>query len=217
LQGIEHGRALGPLTDVNAYETEQRGVWFNRVFTYEVGGRREDARTIHFAKACLHCENPQCVTVCPTGASYKRAADGIVLVDVDRCIGCKLCAWACPYGAREFDEDQGVMKKCTLCVDRLYNDNLAPADRAPVCVATCPTKARHFGDFNDPESNVSRLVRERGGFDLAPELGYRPTSKYLPSRPRRSAPHEASKPGAPGAARDHVGGFLRWVDRALSR
>jgi Fe-S-cluster-containing dehydrogenase component len=109
------------------------------------------------------------------------------------------------------------MKKCTLCVDRIYNDNLAMADRAPVCVLTCPTTARHFGDFSDPESNVSRLVRERGGFDLAPELGYRPTSKYLPSRPRRSAPHEASQSGAPGAARDHVGGFLRWVDRALSR
>jgi Fe-S-cluster-containing dehydrogenase component len=81
-------------------------------------------------------------------------------------------------------------------------------------VATCPTTARHFGDFNDPESNVSRLVRERGGFDLAPELGYRPTSKYLPSRPRRSSPQEAIQPGA---ARIHVGGFLRWVDRALSR
>ena len=98
------GGQWGPLTDVNAYQAEQRGVWFNRVFTYEVGGRREDARTIHFPKACLHCENPQCVTVCPTGASYKRAADGIVLVDVERCIGCKLCAWACPYSAREFDE-----------------------------------------------------------------------------------------------------------------
>jgi Fe-S-cluster-containing dehydrogenase component len=136
---------------------------------------------------------------------------------MDRCIGCKLCAWACPYGAREFDEDEGVMKKCTLCVDRVYNDNLAPAERVPVCVATCPTKARHFGDFNDPESDVSRLVRERDGFDLMPELGYQPTSKYLPLRPRRSALPEASQPEAPSAARDRAGGFLRWVDRVLSR
>ena len=207
------GGHWGPLTDVNAYQAEQRGVWFNRVFTYEVGGCGADSRTIHFPKNCLHCETPQCVTVCPTGASYKRAIDGIVLVDMDRCIGCKLCAWACPYGAREFDEDEGVMKKCTLCIDRIYNDNLAAAERAPVCVATCPTKARRFGDFNDPKSDVSRLVRERDGFDLLPESGYRPTSKYLPPRPRRSAP----QPEAPSAARDRVGGFLRWVDRALSR
>ena len=210
------GGRSGPLTDVNAYQAEQRGVWFNRVFTYEVGGRREDARTVHFPKACLYCEFPECVAVCPTGASYKRAADGVVLVDQDKCIGCKLCSWACPYGAREFDEDQGVMKKCTLCIDKIYNDNLAPADRVPACVATCPTKARHFGDFNDPESDVSRLVRERGGFDLAPELGYQPTSKYLPPRPGRRA-QTASPPAAASASRHGAGGFLRWIDRALSR
>ena len=89
-----------PLTDVNAYQAEQRGVWFNRVFTYEVGGQGPAARTVHFPKNCLHCQKPDCVTVCPTGASYKRAEDGIVLIDHDRCIGCKLCSWACAYGAR---------------------------------------------------------------------------------------------------------------------
>jgi Fe-S-cluster-containing dehydrogenase component len=70
------------------------------------------------------------VTVCPTGASYKRAEDGIVLVDADKCIGCKLCSWACPYGAREFDVDAGVMKKCTLCVDRIYNETSIRGSRA---------------------------------------------------------------------------------------
>src|SRR6266566_4444055 len=65
----------------------------------------------------------------PTGASYKRKEDGIVLVDYDKCIGCKYCAWACPYGARELDEGRKVMTKCTLCVDRIYNEGLAPADR----------------------------------------------------------------------------------------
>ena len=81
-------------------------------------------QTVHFPKSCLHCEDPPCVPVCPTGASYKRKSDGIVLVDYDKCIGCKYCAWACPYGARELDEHQKVMKKCTLCVDRIYDQAL---------------------------------------------------------------------------------------------
>ena len=205
-----------PLTDVNAYQAEQRGVWFNRVFTYEVGGQGPSARTVHFPKNCLHCEKPDCVTVCPTGASYKRAEDGIVLIDHDKCIGCKLCSWACPYGAREYDEDVGVMKKCTLCIDKIYNKNLPEGDRVPACVATCPSKARHFGDFADPDSKVSQLVRERGGFDLMPETGYRPTSKYLPPRPGNGA-NGAAKKLEPAPDLAGAGKFLRWVDRVLSR
>ena len=118
---------------------------------------------MHFPKSCLHCEEPACVTVCPTGASYKRAEDGIVLVNEMICIGCKLCSWACPYGAREFDDDEGVMKKCTLCIDRIYNENLAEAERLPACVMVCPTSARHFGDLGDPNSAVSEMVAARGG------------------------------------------------------
>src|SRR5207237_7619609 len=139
-------------------------------------------RTVHFPKSCLHCAEPQCVTVCPTGASYKRAEDGIVLVDEAMCIGCKLCSWACPYGAREFDDDAGVMKKCTLCIDRIYNETLPEAERQPACVATCPSRARHFGDLGDPNSKVSQLVAERGGIALMPELGYAPVNRYLPPR-----------------------------------
>jgi Fe-S-cluster-containing dehydrogenase component len=160
------------------------------------------------------------VTVCPTGASYKRGEDGIVLVNPDTCIGCKQCSWACPYGAREYDYGHGVMKKCTLCVDRIHNEHLAPEDRIPACVRACPTGARHFGDFADPDSAVSQLVAERGGFDLLPELGYRPVNKYLPPRARRDGRQDEAAPEAPalteGAAADATDRLFAWVDRVLS-
>ncbi|RWE02724.1 4Fe-4S dicluster domain-containing protein [Mesorhizobium sp.] len=207
------GGHMAPLTDTDPYGGHADGVWFNRVHSYEhtteLGGR-----TVNFPRSCLHCEQPACVTVCPTGASYKRASDGIVLVDEDRCIGCKLCSWACPYGAREFDTDVGVMKKCTLCVDRIYNDNLAAEDRVPACVAACPTSARHFGDLGDPASAISQLVEERRGGDLMPELGYKPTNKYLPPRARSE---RAAKVDAPALEPIKAeGGLLGWIDRMLS-
>ena len=174
-------------------------------------------QTVHFPRSCLHCETPACVTVCPTGASYKRAEDGIVLVDEDKCIGCQLCAWACPYGAREFSAKRGVMQKCTLCVDRIYNETLEPADRQPACVKACPTRARHFGDLGDADSDVSKLVAERGGYALMPELGYQPVNRYLPPRPRRDAsqPKPTSHPEPPDEM--PMPPLLRWIDRVLSR
>ena len=215
------GGHMAPLPDFNAYGAGAWGVWFNRIHSFEEGSADEGgesshgARTVHFPKSCLHCEDAACVTVCPTGASYKRAEDGIVLVNENLCIGCKLCSWACPYGAREFDADQGVMKKCTLCIDRIYNDNLAMEERQPACVMVCPTNARFFGDMGDPASPVSELVAERGGRDLMPELGYRPVNKYLP--PRRSAPSPLSAVPAERAASEAANPLLRWVDRLLSR
>jgi len=200
-----------PLGDVNAYQAGQRGAWANRVFSYEAG-EGEAGRTVHFPKNCLHCETPDCVTVCPTGASFKRAEDGIVLVDYDKCIGCNLCAWACPYGVRELDEVDGTMKKCTLCIDRIYNLNLPEGERVPACVMACPTKARHFGDYNDPDSVVSRLSAERRGFRVMEDLGQQPTGTYLPPRPGKRAE------GAALPKVEHGGGrFLRWVDRMLTR
>ena len=213
------GGHSAPLTDFNPYGAETEGVWFNRIHSFEAG-EGENCRTVNFPKSCLHCETPACVTVCPTGASYKREEDGIVLVDADLCIGCKLCSWACPYGAREFDKSDGVMKKCTLCIDRIYNENLPEPERVPACVATCPASARHFGDLGDPASAVSRLVAERGGFDLLPELDYKPVNKYLPPRPRRDQPGATGAPAALAAlspAQDSPSGFLGWVDRLLSR
>ncbi|QFR34925.1 4Fe-4S dicluster domain-containing protein [Ancylobacter sp. TS-1] len=208
------GGHMAPLTDLQPYGGGADGVWFNRVHTYE-HETAQGSRTVHFPRSCLHCAEPACVSVCPTGASYKRVSDGIVLVDEDKCIGCKLCSWACPYGAREFDVDVGVMKKCTLCVDRIYNENLREEDRVPACVAACPTGARHFGDLADPASPVSRLVEDRGGVALMPELGYAPVNRYLPPRARTDrAPSIAARPLENAAAE---GGFLGWVDRLLSR
>ncbi|MFE3837501.1 4Fe-4S dicluster domain-containing protein [Rhodobacteraceae bacterium PA1-206B] len=144
----------------------------------------DHVEVVNFPRSCLHCEAAPCVTVCPTGASYKRAEDGIVLVNADACIGCGLCAWACPYGAREMDPLAGVMRKCTLCVDRIYDPALPEADRIPACVRTCPTGARHFGDLGDPQSAVSRLVASRGGLALMPGQGTKPVNRYLPPRPK---------------------------------
>ena len=236
------GGHSAPMTDWNAYsgtETDPDsgrdsgawGVWFNRVHTFEVSPTKadEDSRTVHFPRSCLHCEEPACVTVCPTGASYKREEDGIVLVNPDTCIGCKLCSWACPYGAREYDHTDGIMKKCTLCVDKIYNENLEEVDRVPACVSTCPVSARHFGDLGDPDSDVSKLVADRGGYDLMPEMGYKPTNKYLPPRPRRDKTGDlgditplarlaAEAADQPLTETKTTGGkMLAWVDAVLSR
>jgi Fe-S-cluster-containing dehydrogenase component len=189
---------------------------------------------VHFPRSCLHCETPDCVTVCPTGASYKRAEDGIVLVDQDKCIGCQLCAWACPYGAREIalpppknsasdanrkDSKRGTMQKCTLCVDRIYNETLDERDRQPACVMACPTRARMFGDLGDPDSDVSKVVAERDGFALMPEFGYQPVNRYLPPRPRRDGSNAATRMEAVDEKLDteKLPPLLRWLDKALSR
>jgi Fe-S-cluster-containing dehydrogenase component len=208
-----------PLTDSDPYGADPSGVWFNRIHTFEVVNEAGDSRTVHFPKSCLHCEEAPCVTVCPTGASYKRAEDGIVLVNAEACIGCKLCSWACPYGAREYDEDAGVMKKCTLCIDKIYNENLDPRSRAPACVSTCPAGARHFGDLGDPQSEVSLLVAARGGYELMPEQECKPVNRYLPPRPKRQTPEADSgaalQPATPEG--EPAGMLARWVDRVLSR
>jgi Fe-S-cluster-containing dehydrogenase component len=220
---------VGGLSDTDPYGAAPSGVFLNRVHTYQVqpdtaadgklaDGKLADgklaAQTVAFTRSCLHCDAAPCVTVCPTGASYKRAEDGIVLVNEAACIGCGLCAWACPYGAREMDPTAHVMKKCTLCVDRIYNETLPEEDREPACVRTCPTGARHFGDFADPESEVSRLTRARGGYDLMPDLGTRPTNKYLPPR-KKDQPAGAS----PLAALLDVQatGFAGWLDKVLGK
>ena len=199
----------GQLTDFEPYGKDPTGVWFNRIRNYEVGDY-PNSKTVHFPMSCMHCDDAACVTVCPTGASYKREEDGIVLVDQDKCMGCNYCAWACPYGARELDREDGVMKKCTLCVDRIYDENLPEDERKPACVMTCPSHARYFGDFDDPNSEVSIISRERNGEQLMPELGYQPVNKYLRPREKKNVDTYVNETNSIKTVKD-------WVNRLVAR
>jgi molybdopterin-containing oxidoreductase family iron-sulfur binding subunit len=143
----------------------------------------------YLAAACQHCDNPPCVKVCPVGATYKDK-DGLVLMNYDRCIGCRLCIVACPYSARRFNwvkpevpADQAnpevpvrpisVVEKCTFCAHRVRNGRL------PRCVEVCPVQARHFGDINDPESEVSKILKANRSYRLLEELNTRPSVQYI--------------------------------------
>ncbi|MBZ4643049.1 MAG: molybdopterin oxidoreductase, 4Fe-4S ferredoxin, iron-sulfur binding protein [Deferribacteraceae bacterium] len=121
---------------------------------------------------CQQCDNPPCVHVCPTKASY-QTEDGVVLVDHNKCILCKYCMTACPYDARYVNEEIKAIDKCTFCYHRL------PEGREPACVETCPPKVRVFGDLNDPNSEVSKLLVEHETFNLKPEKGTKPKLYYI--------------------------------------
>ncbi len=135
----------------------------------------------------MHCENPACVNVCPVKATYKRA-DGIVVQDNTKCIGCKYCMQACPYRVRQFNKKPpfsyrkenplgahvgGTVIKCTFCQHRIDAGNLNTA-----CNQWCPTKARVFGDLNDPDSEISKLIIERNGIQLLEEKLTKPQIYY---------------------------------------
>lgn len=122
---------------------------------------------------CHHCDNPPCVRSCPTGASYVSKPGGIVLVDPNKCIGCRYCMQACPYDARYFDEEEGIVGKCTFCIQRIA------IGKQPACVETCPTKVRTFGDFDDPESEVSRLMRTNTTEQKKRQAGTGPNLRYI--------------------------------------
>jgi Fe-S-cluster-containing dehydrogenase component len=111
------------------------------------------------------------------------------------------------------------MKKCTLCIDRIYNENLAESERQPACVITCPAHARHFGDLGDPESDISKLVERRGGFALMPETGYQPVNRYLPPRPRKNQVGDTGTTAQlePAETAKSSNAFFNWLDKALSR
>jgi anaerobic dimethyl sulfoxide reductase subunit B (iron-sulfur subunit) len=93
--------------------------------------------------SCMHCDNPICVDLCPAGAMYKREEDGLVVVDDDRCIGCRYCEWSCPYGAPQYDEEAGTVTKCDGCYD------LVERGETPYCAAACVMRALEFGPIDE--------------------------------------------------------------------
>ncbi len=197
---ISLDRCIGCQTCANACKMQNNvpmGMLWNRVITEGCDvidgalGEYPDLTRTYVPLACQHCENPACQRVCPTGATYKDDM-GRVQIDYDKCIGCRMCMAACPYNARVFnwedpvrdpdfnygDKDvpvrtKGVMEKCTMCKER--------TDRGdePMCVVCCPTKARTFGDLDDPNSEVSRMIREKHAYVLLEEQGTRPQVHYF--------------------------------------
>ena len=179
-------------------------MYWNRVIEAGTVG----TQTVYIPRPCMQCKHAPCVEVCPVKASYYRS-DGIVMMDYDRCIGCRYCEVACPYNARafnweEFDEPnpavptwgqpeikrrpRGVVEKCSFCyqrIDRGQAQGLKPGideEATPACVVACPVKARTFGDMNDPESEVSQLLKSYTYFRLREDLGTEPRVYYLPAR-----------------------------------
>jgi phenylacetyl-CoA:acceptor oxidoreductase subunit 1 len=167
-------------------------------------GEYPDVRRLFLPMQCMHCAEPPCVPVCPTGASRRRD-DGIVWVEYDACVGCGYCAMACPYHARHLVLDapgyfgaptppeqlaarpgrHGVMTKCTFCKERVDEGlarGLAPGvdpDATPMCAVACIARAIVFGDLDDPSSEVARAVLQGRAQPLSPECGTRPSVYYV--------------------------------------
>ena len=177
------------------------GVFWSRVLKGETGKYPNTVRQA-LPVLCMQCENPSCQDVCPTGAT-QTTEEGVVIVDKDLCVGCTYCSMACPYGARymvkewksyfpegapiseyekysrkKWEEKSGigVSTKCDFCRDRVGEGG------EPACVQACPADARTFGDLDDPNSEISILIRRHRGFVLNPEVGNDPKVRYLPPR-----------------------------------
>ncbi len=149
------------------------GSFWNKVLRRGPTGTFPNVEMYFLPQLCQHCRDPQCVKVCPTGASHKRP-DGIVLIDKQKCIGCRYCTMACPYGVRYFNEEEKVVEKCTLCA------HLVEAGKRPACVEECTGNARIFGDIDDPHSEIARKLQEAGDRVYAlTDVGNHPSFRFI--------------------------------------
>ena len=172
------------------------GYW-RRIVEFEEPKYPERHRNF-LTRSCMHCADPPCLKVCPTKATYRRD-DGIVAIDHDKCVGCSACILACPYDSRviytaQYDFEtggsrnnnrEGTCSKCNFCLSRIKNgidQGMKPGidvDATPVCVITCCTGALHFGDLDDPESNVSKLIKQNKCKTLGEEFKTKPSIYYI--------------------------------------
>ena len=164
--------------DEKLSSNEQDAQWIRKVKVTEKLTKNETVLPV----MCQHCDTAPCADVCPTGASFKRA-DGIVLVDKHICIGCRYCMMACPYKARSFIHEtlidqrpdtprgKGTVESCNMCVNRV------DAGKNPACVDAAP-QAMLFGDLNDPESDISKALKEFGGTQIRADLGLNTGVRY---------------------------------------
>lgn len=151
------------------------GERWNKVLQVEPFGEFPKVSTYWLPVMCQQCEESPCVHVCPTGASYRDEATGMVLVDKEKCIGCRYCMMACPYGVRSWNKAQQVVEKCTLC------NHLTSAGELPACVKNCCGTARFYGDMDDPESDVRKELDKypEEAIHYLPDVGNGPVSAYI--------------------------------------
>ena len=149
----------------------------SRCHTYYMGptGTFPYLSMYYLTVQCQQCEYPSCTEVCPTGACFKDDEDGVVRIDRDICIGCQSCRKACPFQANNFNKELRVMDKCDLC------SQLREKDETPACVWNCPGGALHYGDINDPESEVAKLLADNEGhvYTLKDENGNKPSGRFI--------------------------------------
>lgn len=149
------------------------GIFYDKVVQRGPFGEFPNLESYYLPVKCQHCENPPCVAVCPTTASYKND-NGLVLIDHNKCIGCQYCVMACPYGVRTFNKVQKVIEKCTMCSQRIDKGE------KPACATICPVHARIFGDLDDPQSEVSQyLENNKDRVHRLTDAGNHPGDAYV--------------------------------------